>query len=149
MAFIHFIFLVAKHKPGLHSSEEKSVLLLGGTGTGKSTMIDALINFIAEVSYTDDYRFGLICKTDLEKERAEKQVIYYFKRLKLFCWYFLGNKCSAIVSVNLLCIFKVDSFIVSSKPTWFLLYFYDKYHHFKHYYDHRQHHFNEWNTSFL
>ncbi|CAG2190997.1 unnamed protein product [Mytilus edulis] len=51
----------------------KTVLLLGGTGTGKSTMVDALINFIAGVSYTDDYRFRLIYKNQEEKERGEKQ----------------------------------------------------------------------------
>lgn len=73
---MYLILLVAERIPNIHSSEEKTVLLLGGTGTGKSTMIDALINFIADVSYTDEYRFGLICKTPVEKIREDRQVIH-------------------------------------------------------------------------
>lgn len=71
-----FTLIVAERIPNIHSSEEKTLLLLGGTGTGKSTFVDALINFIASVSFTDDYRFGLICKTDEERKRADKQVFF-------------------------------------------------------------------------
>lgn len=51
------------------------MLLLGGTGTGKSTMIDALMNFIAEVSYNDGHRFILTNKTSDEGKREKNQVI--------------------------------------------------------------------------
>ncbi|CAC5370968.1 unnamed protein product [Mytilus coruscus] len=87
---IRILDMIAERKPNIHISEEKSVLLLGGTGAGKSTLIDALMNFIAEVSYTDDYRFGLICKSQEEKQREHKQfqsqtssvTVYRIPRLK-------------------------------------------------------------------
>lgn len=59
----------------MHGGEEKTLLLLGATGTGKSTLIDALINYIAGVSYNDNHRFTLINKTNMEKERGDKQVV--------------------------------------------------------------------------
>ncbi|CAC5363178.1 unnamed protein product [Mytilus coruscus] len=41
----------------INTSEEKTLLLLGATGTGKSTFINALMNYTAGVSYNDDHRF--------------------------------------------------------------------------------------------
>lgn len=78
---VHLIHLisVAEYRPSIHTHEEKTLLLVGATGTGKSTLIDALINFLAGVSYKDNHRFGLISMTDEEKERADNQVIFFYK----------------------------------------------------------------------
>ncbi|XP_063411282.1 uncharacterized protein LOC134694215 [Mytilus trossulus] len=63
--------MIAEYDPGIYTSNEKTVLLLGATGTGKSTLIDGLINYIAGVSYNDDYRFSLIHKTKEERIQSE------------------------------------------------------------------------------
>lgn len=55
--------------------EEKTLLLLGATGTGKSTMINSFMNYIADVTYSDDHRFSLIHQTDKERKQAHRQVI--------------------------------------------------------------------------
>lgn len=50
------------------------MLLLGATGTGKSTLIDAIINYMAGESYNDDCRFSVINLED--NHRPDKQVVY-------------------------------------------------------------------------
>ena len=37
-----------------------SLIVLGGTGSGKSTLINALANFLWDVDYNDSYRFKII-----------------------------------------------------------------------------------------
>ncbi|CAG2226130.1 unnamed protein product [Mytilus edulis] len=53
--------------------KEKTIMLLGETGSGKSTLIDALFNYIAGVSLVDDYRFKLVNLTKEEKVKEGKQ----------------------------------------------------------------------------
>jgi Tfp pilus assembly pilus retraction ATPase PilT len=39
---------------------EKIVLILGETGSGKSTIIDLMINYLLGVEYEDNFRFKLV-----------------------------------------------------------------------------------------
>ncbi|XP_052079055.1 uncharacterized protein LOC127717427 [Mytilus californianus] len=52
--------------------QEKTIILIGLMGTGKSTLIDAMINYIAGVSFFDDYRFKLVHLTEEEKTKHER-----------------------------------------------------------------------------
>ena len=56
--------------------------MIGATGSGKSTLIDAMINYITDVSWDDDYRFSIIDLTDDERDKQGKQVRNY--KLVLF-----------------------------------------------------------------
>lgn len=49
--------------------------MLGATGTGKSTLIESLINYLTDVSYSDDHRFSTISKSDDERQRILHQVV--------------------------------------------------------------------------
>lgn len=49
-------------------------MLVGATGSGKSTLIDGMINYITDVSWDDDFRFTLVDLTDEEKKRFKNQV---------------------------------------------------------------------------
>lgn len=49
-------------------------MLVGATGSGKSTLIDGMINYITDVSWDDDFRFTLVDLTDEEKKRLKNQV---------------------------------------------------------------------------
>ena len=49
--------------------------MLGETGTGKTTLIDAYINFLTGVTFYDKFRFRLIDEREIHKklrENAEK-----------------------------------------------------------------------------
>ncbi|KAK3090164.1 hypothetical protein FSP39_009640, partial [Pinctada imbricata] len=50
--------------------EEKTIMLVGATGTGKSTLVDGLVNYVLGVNWDDSFRYTLV---DLEKEERSKQ----------------------------------------------------------------------------
>ncbi|XP_076104257.1 uncharacterized protein LOC143072961 isoform X2 [Mytilus galloprovincialis] len=49
---------------------EKTIMLVGATGSGKSTLIDGMINYITDVSWEDEFRFSLIDMTQDEKKNV-------------------------------------------------------------------------------
>ena len=49
-------------------------MLIGATGSGKSTLIDGMINYITGVSWEDDFRFSLVDLTEEEKKKTKNQV---------------------------------------------------------------------------
>ena len=50
--------------------KEKTIMVVGATGAGKSTLIDGLINFYLDVAWEEEARFRLI---DLTPEEQKKQ----------------------------------------------------------------------------
>lgn len=56
------------------NSPTKVILLVGATGTGKTTLINAMVNFIYGVDFADDFRFILIDdKNAPKRSQAESQ----------------------------------------------------------------------------
>ena len=53
---------------------EKTVIVVGATGAGKSTLIDGMVNYILDVAWEEDVRFKLIDLTDGEMEKRQDQV---------------------------------------------------------------------------
>lgn len=49
---------------------EKTIMLVGATGAGKSTLIDGFVNYIMNVKWDDDFRFSLV---DLLPEESAKK----------------------------------------------------------------------------
>lgn len=49
---------------------EKTIMLVGATGSGKSTLVDGIVNYVMGVSFDDPYRFTLI---QLEKDESNME----------------------------------------------------------------------------
>ncbi|WAR16464.1 hypothetical protein MAR_031058 [Mya arenaria] len=54
---------------------EKTIVLVGATGSGKSTLVDGMVNFIFGVNFNDDFRFTLIRLEGLELGHQENQAV--------------------------------------------------------------------------
>ena len=67
--------------PHFSNSKEKTILLVGATGSGKSTLVDGIINYVTGVNWKDPYRFTLV---DLEEEEKNKNQVCRFSTLYTF-----------------------------------------------------------------
>ncbi|XP_069367467.1 uncharacterized protein [Paralichthys olivaceus] len=52
--------------------QNRTIMLLGATGSGKSTLINGMINYIVGVEWKDDFRFKLVAE-DQSRSQAESQ----------------------------------------------------------------------------
>ena len=64
--------------PGL-LQKEKVVLIVGATGSGKTTWINAIVNYILDVKYTDNFRFKLVVD-----ENADNQSISQTRHITIY-----------------------------------------------------------------
>ena len=51
----------------------KTILVMGATGSGKTTLINAMINYIFDVQRTDNFRFQLIQEEEVDQSQAHSQ----------------------------------------------------------------------------
>ena len=65
-------------KNAANSVPEKVILLVGATGSGKSTLINGMVNYIYDVNWKDDFRFKLIVETpnDEGANQAKSQTVW-------------------------------------------------------------------------
>lgn len=62
---------------------EKTIILVGATGSGKSTLVDAIVNYVMGVNFDDPFRFTLIQLED-EEYKTQNQVL--LRIIYLFCF---------------------------------------------------------------
>lgn len=67
------IFIVSGTPPG-YVDHERTIMLVGATGTGKSTLVDGLVNYTLGVNWIDSFRFTVLDLEVEEKERVKNQV---------------------------------------------------------------------------
>lgn len=53
----------------------KTILFVGASESGKSTLLDALINYVLNVPYADEFRFKMIDDTSDQKKKVKNQVV--------------------------------------------------------------------------
>eukprot|EP01083_Nonionella_stella_P063609 165310_1 len=49
----------------------RTVMVIGATGTGKTTLLNCMMNYLWDVEYDDPYRFKLIYEGQKEKNQSE------------------------------------------------------------------------------
>lgn len=50
-------------------------MLVGATGSGKSTLVDGIVNYLMAVSFDDPFRFTLVEKEDGENQMHNQVII--------------------------------------------------------------------------
>lgn len=56
--------------------KEKTIMLVGATGSGKSTLVDGIVNYITGVSFEDPFRFTAVSLED-DETKTDNQVLTY------------------------------------------------------------------------
>lgn len=51
----------------------RTILLMGATGSGKTTLINSMVNYILDVEWDDPFRFVLIREEDTSSNQAHSQ----------------------------------------------------------------------------
>ena len=57
-------------------------MMVGATGAGKSTLLDGMMNYLTNVSFSDDFRFTVVDLMDEEKRKKGNQVKCFLKQSK-------------------------------------------------------------------
>lgn len=60
--------------------EEKNIMLVGATGSGKSTLVDGIVNYIMGVSFDDPFRFRIVTLEEEEK-KSHNQVLNFRRQI--------------------------------------------------------------------
>ena len=68
----HYVFGEPSYAALFGSRRKRTVLMVGATGSGKSTLINALANYMLGVQWEDDFRFKLIDEP-FDKSQAHSQ----------------------------------------------------------------------------
>lgn len=79
-----------------HTDFEKTIMLVGATGSGKSTIIDGIVNYVMGVNFDDPFRFTLM-QLEEEKEDEESKeykLVLFFESLCLKSNDLVSYKCS-------------------------------------------------------
>lgn len=56
-------------------------MLVGATGSGKSTLVDGIVNYIMGVSFDDPFRFTIVTLEEEEK-KSHNQVLNFRRKLQ-------------------------------------------------------------------
>ncbi|XP_045203645.2 uncharacterized protein LOC123556761 [Mercenaria mercenaria] len=62
-------------EPLVRIDKSKTIILVGATGSGKSTLVDGLINYVLGVNWDDTYRFTVKVVTKGDAERRENKAL--------------------------------------------------------------------------
>ncbi|KAJ8251443.1 hypothetical protein GJAV_G00221410 [Gymnothorax javanicus] len=62
-----------------NQKETKTILMMGETGTGKSTLINVMVNYILGVEYTDDVRFEIIKEEERRQTKSQTTAVTVYE----------------------------------------------------------------------
>ena len=68
----HYVFGESSYSALVGKRRQRTILMLGATGSGKSTLINAMINYMLGIEWEDDFRFKLIDES-ADRSQAHSQ----------------------------------------------------------------------------
>ena len=72
--YVYIFYFISIGNPKQGTDEEKTILLVGATGSGKSTLVDGIVNYIMGVAFDDPFRFTLV-QLEEEERKTHNQVL--------------------------------------------------------------------------
>lgn len=65
-----------------HNDDERTIMLVGATGSGKSTLVNGIINYVTGVKYSDYFRFTV--ETPEKDGKKNNQVLKFLFQILNF-----------------------------------------------------------------
>lgn len=62
----------------------KTIMLVGATGSGKSTLVDGMVNYVMGVSFDDPFRFTIVQLEEEEKKTHNQVIVIHNFQLTIF-----------------------------------------------------------------
>ena len=84
-------FVIGRQRP--EAAPRKGILVMGATGTGKTTFINAMANYLYEVDVSDEFRLKIVTEEDEGAERASSATT------KVTAYEFHGTRLPFVVTV--------------------------------------------------
>ena len=80
----HYTFGESKNADHLPN---KVLMMVGATGSGKTTLVNGMVNCMLNVQWTDPYRFKLVASDDEETEPANKEASSQTEDITVYTFY--------------------------------------------------------------
>lgn len=61
-------------------------MLVGATGSGKSTLVDGMVNYVMGVSFDDPFRFTIVQLEEEEKKTHNQVMLFNILQFTKFCF---------------------------------------------------------------
>lgn len=68
----------------------KTIMLVGATGSGKSTLVDGMVNYVMGVSFDDPFRFTIVQLEEEEKKTHNQVIVIHNFQLTIFFYFNLS-----------------------------------------------------------
>lgn len=64
---------------------EKTIMLVGATGSGKTTLVDGIVNYVTGIRFDDPFRFTIVQPEEDNEETMINQVFHNVLELCIPC----------------------------------------------------------------
>lgn len=69
----------------IQATLEKTIMLVGETGSGKTTLVDGIVNYVTGISFDDPFRFTIVQPEEDKEDTIINQVFHNVSELCIPC----------------------------------------------------------------